>query len=84
MASLGCFPAPSAGPNKSAIFSTLTGRGRSSRNNFATPKDEKMSSTSAVAVAAQKLTREDWRKKKELEEARKAGTAPAEVDEEGR
>ena len=39
-----------------------------------------MSST----VAAQKLSREDWRKKKELEEARKAGTAPAEVDESGR
>lgn len=33
---------------------------------------------------AQKLTRDDWKKKKELEEARKAGTAPAEVDEEGR
>ena len=30
-----------------------------------------------------KKTREDWRKAKELEEARKAGTAPAAVDEEG-
>ena len=39
---------------------------------------------SSSAVSAQKLSREDWRKKKELEEARKAGTAPAEVDEEGR
>ena len=29
-------------------------------------------------------TREDWRKLKELEEARKAGTAPAMKDEEGR
>jgi len=29
-------------------------------------------------------TREDWKKQKELEEARKAGTAPAERDEEGR
>lgn len=29
-------------------------------------------------------SRDDWKKKKELEEARKAGTAPAEVDEEGR
>ena len=33
---------------------------------------------------AQRESRESWRKKKELEEARKAGTAPAEVDEEGR
>ena len=40
--------------------------------------------TMSGAAAGQKLSREDWRKKKELEEARKAGTAPAEVDEEGR
>uniref|UniRef100_A0A182WCM7 Pre-mRNA-splicing factor SLU7 n=1 Tax=Anopheles minimus TaxID=112268 RepID=A0A182WCM7_9DIPT len=31
-----------------------------------------------------KASREDWRKAKELEEARKAGNAPAAVDEEGR
>jgi pre-mRNA-processing factor SLU7 len=31
-----------------------------------------------------KKTREDWRKAKELEEARKAGQAPAAVDEEGK
>ncbi|CAH0391152.1 unnamed protein product [Bemisia tabaci] len=31
-----------------------------------------------------KKSREDWRKAKELEEARKLGTAPAAVDEEGR
>ena len=37
-----------------------------------------------AAASQQKLSRDDWRKKKELEEARKAGTAPAEVDEEGR
>ena len=43
-----------------------------------------MSSASSGAAFGQKLTREDWKKKKELEEARKAGTAPAEVDEEGR
>lgn len=46
-----------------------------------------MSSTAGASSGAafgQKLTREDWKKKKELEEARKAGTAPAEVDEEGR
>ena len=28
--------------------------------------------------------RVDWKKQKELEEARKAGTAPPEVDEEGK
>lgn len=46
-----------------------------------------MSSTTAdnsSGTFGQKLTRDDWKKKKELEEARKAGTAPAEVDEEGR
>ncbi|XP_014186927.2 pre-mRNA-splicing factor SLU7 [Haplochromis burtoni] len=32
----------------------------------------------------EKMTREDWRKKKELEEQRKLGNAPAEVDEEGK
>lgn len=31
-----------------------------------------------------KMTREDWRKKKELEEQRKLGNAPAEVDEDGK
>ena len=32
----------------------------------------------------QKQSREDWKKQKELEEARKAGTAPAMTDEEGK
>ena len=40
---------------------------------FVKPRPSKMASS-----------RDDWKKKKELEEARKAGTAPAEVDEEGR
>jgi len=31
-----------------------------------------------------KRSREDWRKAKELEEARKAGNAPAAVDEDGK
>lgn len=39
---------------------------------------------SADANEPKKLSREDWKKAKELEEARKAGTAPAEVDEEGK
>ncbi|XP_014665838.1 PREDICTED: pre-mRNA-splicing factor SLU7-like [Priapulus caudatus] len=36
------------------------------------------------AKEPENMRREDWRKAKELEEARKAGTAPAEVDEEGK
>lgn len=45
-----------------------------------------MSLTAAAADNANnnRVTRENWKKQKELEEARKAGTAPAEVDEEGR
>lgn len=42
------------------------------------------SKSQPVGDEPQKKTREDWRKAKELEEARKAGTAPAAVDEEGK
>ncbi|XP_046654766.1 pre-mRNA-splicing factor SLU7-like [Daphnia pulicaria] len=42
------------------------------------------SKSQSVGSEPQKKTREDWRKAKELEEARKAGTAPAAVDEEGK
>ena len=38
----------------------------------------------ATSNPVAKLSRGDWKKAKELEEARKAGTAPAEVDEEGK
>lgn len=41
------------------------------------------STDAASEDANQKKSREDWRKAKELEEARKAGQAPAAVDEEG-
>ena len=45
-------------------------------------------STSSAAGSVQdgtkKMSRENWKKQKELEEARKLGNAPAEVDEEGR
>ncbi|KAM5271256.1 pre-mRNA-splicing factor SLU7-like [Ctenodactylus gundi] len=37
----------------------------------------------AMSLEDPKTTREDWRRKKELEEQRKLGNAPADVDEEG-
>lgn len=40
--------------------------------------------TADTSDEPKKKSREDWKKAKELEEARKAGTAPAEVDEEGK
>uniref|UniRef100_A0A4W5RUK1 Pre-mRNA-splicing factor SLU7 n=1 Tax=Hucho hucho TaxID=62062 RepID=A0A4W5RUK1_9TELE len=54
------------------------------------PEEEEAATaaTSAEGVVGleepKKMTREDWRKKKELEEQRKLGNAPAEVDEEGK
>uniref|UniRef100_A0AAZ3SMY6 Pre-mRNA-splicing factor SLU7 n=1 Tax=Oncorhynchus tshawytscha TaxID=74940 RepID=A0AAZ3SMY6_ONCTS len=54
------------------------------------PEEEEAATaaTSADGVVGleepKKMTREDWRKKKELEEQRKLGNAPAEVDEEGK
>lgn len=38
---------------------------------------------SSIAVGG-KLSKEEWRRQKDLDAARKAGTAPAEVDEDGK
>lgn len=54
------------------------------------PEEEEAATTATSADGVvgleepKKMTREDWRKKKELEEQRKLGNAPAEVDEEGK
>ncbi|CAG9863898.1 unnamed protein product [Phyllotreta striolata] len=50
----------------------------------ALPVSAILKSKSEVEDEPKKKSREDWRKAKELEEARKAGTAPAAVDEEGK
>lgn len=47
------------------------------------PISQLLADKGSVDDPNQKKTREDWRKAKELEEARKAGNAPAAVDEEG-
>ncbi|KAJ3654166.1 hypothetical protein Zmor_013376 [Zophobas morio] len=48
------------------------------------PVSQILKSKSEIEDEPKKKSREDWRKAKELEEARKAGTAPAAVDEEGK
>lgn len=48
------------------------------------PVSEILKNKSIFEDEPKKKSREDWRKAKELEEARKAGTAPAAVDEEGK
>lgn len=48
------------------------------------PVSQLLSDAASNDEEPKKKSREDWRKAKELEEARKAGTAPAAVDEEGR
>ncbi|XP_060524115.1 pre-mRNA-splicing factor Slu7 [Cylas formicarius] len=48
------------------------------------PVSQILKTKSELDDEPKKKSREDWRKAKELEEARKAGTAPAAVDEEGK
>ncbi|CAN7999507.1 unnamed protein product [Ixodes pacificus] len=69
-----------AGPSD---FSGLSGSsGDAKMNTTNTPVSEIIKSKEVDEP--KKQSREDWRKAKELEEARKAGTAPAAVDEEGK
>ncbi|KAL1376398.1 hypothetical protein pipiens_004415 [Culex pipiens pipiens] len=58
--------------------------GSSSRVPISMLLQDKSSRATEDDEEPKKKSREDWRKAKELEEARKAGTAPAAVDEEGR
>ncbi len=51
---------------------------------MATTSDSTGSAAGSVQDGTKKMSRENWKKQKELEEARKLGNAPAEVDEEGR
>ncbi|KAJ8961602.1 hypothetical protein NQ314_005919 [Rhamnusium bicolor] len=52
--------------------------------NQSLPVSQILKTKSEIEDEPKKKSREDWRKAKELEEARKAGTAPAAVDEEGK
>ncbi|CAH1155122.1 unnamed protein product [Phaedon cochleariae] len=52
--------------------------------NQSLPVSEILKSKTEIEDEPKKKSREDWRKAKELEEARKAGTAPAAVDESGK
>ena len=77
------------GPNLAYGMRTHTlvyknGSTRGSKVNICCSSRQRVMAASTTSAAGQKLSRDDWRKRKELEEARKAGTAPAEVDEEGR
>ena len=49
-----------------------------------TAKLEKKLDAESIGDEPKRQSREDWKKLKELEEARKAGTAPAMQDEEGK
>lgn len=53
-------------------------------SNQSLPVSQILRTKSDLDDEPKKKSREDWRKAKELEEARKAGTAPAAVDEEGK
>lgn len=44
----------------------------------------RVSSTNTSSIVVGKLSREEYRRQKDLDAARKAGTAPAELDAEGR
>ncbi|XP_058809972.1 pre-mRNA-splicing factor Slu7 [Phymastichus coffea] len=55
-----------------------------SNSSTSAPVSQILKNASTFEDEPRKKSREDWRKAKELEEARKAGTAPAAVDEEGK
>lgn len=57
---------------------------KSESSSYSAPVSQLLNDATKNAEEPKKKSREDWRKAKELEEARKAGTAPAAVDEEGR